>query len=93
MMERNVFVPNGDSRKDTATLLVGTAEEFGLSQRSILVRPTGFYITEELADAVYGDEFQPEGDDTEQTEAEKPAPAPTKTSGNRAAKTDSKKKE
>lgn len=65
------FVPNGLSRRETAILLVGTADEFGLPQRDIKARMGGFEITEELADVLY-------------TESAK------KTSGNRAAKKNSK---
>lgn len=51
------FVENAaaGTRKDTATLLVGTAREFGISQRSIKSSRTGFYITEELADVLYSE--------------------------------------
>lgn len=48
-----IFVPDGGSRKNTAVLLVGTAEEFGLDQRSIRAAQGGFWITEELADVLY----------------------------------------
>lgn len=81
-----VFVPNGDNRRETAILLVGTAREFGIDQRSIRTASGGFYITEDLADVLY--------DESEQDE---PEPAPedkgtTKTSGNRAAKKNSEEK-
>lgn len=79
----DVFVPNGDSRRETAVLLVGTAEEYGISQRSIKTAPGGFFITEELADIVY--------DDVDKDVA--PEPEPTKkASGNRAAKNSTVKK-
>lgn len=45
-----VFVPDGASRRETAILLVGTAEEFDLDQRSIKAALGGFYISDELAD-------------------------------------------
>lgn len=53
----DVFVPNGDSRQETAVLLVGTAEEFNLSQRHIRADRArgGFWISEALADIVYED--------------------------------------
>lgn len=89
MFTRDVFVPNGDSRRDTAIVLVGTADEFGIDQRSIKTAPGGFYITNELAALVYDE------DELEQPEPE-PEPEPKKTarkststkktSGNRAAK-------
>lgn len=73
------FVPNGDSREETAVLLVGTAREYGINVREIKVRSGGFEIPDELADVLYNDVSS----DTE------------KTSGNRAAKTkkNSKKEE
>lgn len=46
------FVPNGDSQRDTAILLVGTADEFGIDQRAIKSSREGFYITTELADVL-----------------------------------------
>lgn len=66
-MDHSVFVPNGDSRRDTATLLVGTAEEFGISQKSIRSTSKGFFITEELADKVYED-GAPEAEEAEESE-------------------------
>lgn len=84
------FVPNGESRRETAILLVGTADEYGIGQESIRATSAGFYITEELADLLY-DESQPEPD----PEPEPKAPAKKtsakkstakKTSGNRAGK-------
>lgn len=53
------FIANGDSRKDTATLLTGTAEEAGIDQHDIQATPSGFNITEAVYQAVYGDD-QPE---------------------------------
>lgn len=53
--ETPYFVPNGADREETAVLLVGTAREFGLSQRSIRVTVGGFKISEELADLIYED--------------------------------------
>lgn len=72
------FVANdtAGSRKETAVLLVGTAREFGIHQRSIRSTSSGYWITDELAAIIY-DESEPEPE---------PEPEPTKTSGNRAAK-------
>ena len=69
------FVPNGDSRQETAVLLVGTMAEFGLHHRSVKAVRGGFYISPELAGIL--------NEDT------KPTRAP-KASGNRAAKKNSK---
>lgn len=66
-----VFVPNGDSRQDTAILLVGTAKEFGVPSREIAATQGGFRISQRLSDIIYSES------------AEQSAP---KTSGNRAAK-------
>lgn len=82
MFEHDVFVPNGDSAQDTAVLLVGTAAEFGLDQRSIKATSRGFLITEELADLIYGTADEPEPDP-------KPAKA-KKSSDNRVGKNSSK---
>ena len=57
--ETPVFVPNGDSQEETAVLLVGTAKEYGLSNRSVRASTGGFWISEALADLVYG-EAEPE---------------------------------
>lgn len=86
---RDVFVPNGDSRRDTAIVLVGTAEEYGIDQRSIKTAPGGFHITSELADLVYGEVYdEPEAEP--ESVPERPA---KKTSGNRAAKNSTTEKE
>lgn len=73
------FVPNGDSSRETAILLVGTAREYGISQRAIKKVSGGFQISDELADIVFS-----KGD------SDTPAKKATKTSGNRAAKKNSK---
>lgn len=82
-----VFVPNGESRKETAILLVGTAEEFGVSQNDVKASNGGFFITEALADILDGagqpDAVEPEAGEPEKTSTTK------KTSGDRAAKTQS----
>lgn len=91
-----VFVPNGASRKDTATVLVGTADEYGIDQRSIRATRGGFYVTDELADLIYADEDAADegaADGGAADEGTKPAPSKTKTSGNRAAKKNTSKKE
>lgn len=74
------FVPNGASRQETAILLVGTAEEFGVSQQDIRVVQGGFMISDALNDIL-----------TSELEDEDPKPAKKaaatkKTSGSRAAK-------
>lgn len=57
MSEENYFVPSGTfgSRQETATALVGAADEFGLNQRDIRSAQGGFWITESLADKVFND--------------------------------------
>lgn len=69
-MNYTAFVPNGDSRKDTLTILLGTAAEHGLDARNIKSSPSrdGFRITDELADVLYEDD-QP-------TDTSDEAPAP-----------------
>lgn len=73
----DIFVPNGDSRRDTAILLVGTARDAGLSDRHVHASNGGFYISEELADLLYAD---PDAEEAQESKSTK------KTSGNRAAK-------
>lgn len=98
MFPRDVFVPNGDSRRDTAIILVGTAEEYGIDQRSIKSTAGGFYITNELAALVYDDDEPMEMVESESEPEPVKAPAKKttakkastkKASGNRAAKKDS----
>ena len=81
------FVPNGESRKETAVLLVGTAAEYGIDQRAIRATSGGFYISDELADLLY--------DESAEEAVPEPEPeSPIKnTSGNRAAKTSDTDKE
>lgn len=47
-----LFIPNGDDRRETATLLVGTAKEYGLDTR--LIRPvgSGFHVSPEVEEAL-----------------------------------------
>jgi hypothetical protein len=73
----DVFVPNDGDRQSLATLLVGTAAEYNLPQRSIRATARGFWITSELADIIY-DETVPE-------------PEPEKTSGDLPEKNKNKR--
>lgn len=50
------FVPNGDSVRDTAILLVNLADKHGIPQTHIQVANDGFYISEELADLIGEDD-------------------------------------
>lgn len=70
-LEHTAFIPAGNkhsrSSRETAVLLVGTAEEFGISQDSIKMVPGGFRITEELADLLYDESnLEPSGRTAEQ---------------------------
>lgn len=91
MRKYTAFVPNGESRHETAVLLVGTADEFGIDQRSILPAAGGFHITEEMAEALGAEPVpdepteEPVGSDIEAALQES-APKP---SGRRTAKNDS----
>jgi hypothetical protein len=50
------FVPNGESRRDTAIILIGTAQEHGLDDSTEVVAANGgFYISDALADALGAD--------------------------------------
>lgn len=89
-MSNTYFVPNGDSRQDTAVLLVGTAREYGISQRSVKAVQGGFNISEELANIVFDDEDLA---DDEPADDEPKSGKSTKTSGNRAAKNKNSKEE
>lgn len=60
------FIANDPDRKTTATMLVGTADEFGIDQHSIQMVQGGFNVTEELARAIYGEDF--DADEDEQPE-------------------------
>lgn len=60
-----VFVPNGENRRETAIMLVGAADEYGVSQRSIRTTSTGFFITRELADILGDEGYEVEGTDAE----------------------------
>lgn len=69
------FVPNGESRKDTATLLLGAALDNGLDEtRAVVAVQDGFYISDELADALGGegehDVDEPDSDNPEVDKAE-----------------------
>lgn len=74
MSKRNTFVPDGESRKETATVLVATAYENSISQRSISPTQGGFWVTEELADLIFG-ETAPEPEPGPEP-APEPAPEP-----------------
>lgn len=65
------FVPQGDSRQETAQMLVQTAREHGIDQRSIRLAKGGFDITDELAEAL-GEDVEDDEDD----ETTEPAPDP-----------------
>lgn len=69
-----MFVADGDSRRDTAVLLVGTADEFGINQRDIRAVSGGFVISDALAAILYP-EIETE-----------PSVSDHQPSGNRAAK-------
>jgi hypothetical protein len=88
MATLSVYVPNGESRQETAVLLVGTAEEHGIDQREIRASNGGFFISEALADLLYDD--QPGEPAPVKTEDKT---STTKTSGNRAAKNSTTEKE
>lgn len=81
-VEGRAFVPTTrENRQETAILLVGTAEEYGIDKRQIKVESGGFDIPESLADLIFAES---EGESSGKNK---------KTSGNRAAKNDSTKKE
>jgi hypothetical protein len=63
------FVPNGDSPKDTATILLGTALDAGLDDsREVIAAPSegGFYISDALADALGEDADSSDGSDKQE---------------------------
>lgn len=80
------FVANGDSRQETAVLLVGTAREFGIDQRDIAAVPGGFRISEKMANVLYD-----EGQDTP-AEVAGQAEAPAGESSNTSTTSTTKKK-
>jgi len=65
-----IFVPDGDSRQDTAVLLVGTADEYGIDQRAIRAASGGFYVTDEVYDAVFGEGSADEEAEDEQAQVD-----------------------
>lgn len=73
-MDLNVFVPNGDSREDTAVLLTGTAREYKIDQREIKATNGGFFISDRLADIVYDGEVPEEDEPLDTSEVEPLAP-------------------
>ena len=68
----DIFVPSGSSRKETAILLVGTADEFGIDQHSIRTTSGGFLITQELHDAVYGEDGEVQAEAQDAADADEP---------------------
>jgi len=96
------FDPNGDSRRETATLLIGAARDADLDDaRHVRATQGGFYISDELADLLYDEQDSEQAEETVQAEPEvsgnpdpEPEPEPKttrkrsskKASGNRAAK-------
>lgn len=89
-MQKHTFIPaSGAGRRDIAILLVGTAQEFDVSARNVLPTPSGFWVSEILADILVD-----EGVLTEDGEYKGPKKAAKKkTSGNRAAKNTATQKE
>lgn len=88
------------TRTDTATLLVGTAREFGLVVRHHVASTVGgYYITDALADLLESEADTDDTDDSDEAEPEvsgnetKAKAAPKKTSGKTAAKNDSQEGE
>jgi hypothetical protein len=71
------------TRRDTAALLVGTAQEFNIDQHDIKSASGGFYITDRLADVLDAESDEPEVSGNQTS---------TKTSGDRAAKKKTQKK-
>lgn len=69
-----MFIPNSHqgSRRDTATLLIGTAEEHGIDKRSIKATSRGFNIPDELAELL-GVEA-PEAEVVDETEEDEDVP-------------------
>jgi hypothetical protein len=75
------FVADGDSRQDTAILLVGTAREFGIPQRDIAAVRGGFRISQALADVLYDEgQDEPEPVQPDPEPEPEPEPEPVKTS-------------
>jgi len=46
------FVANGENRRETAQVLVGTAEEYGVDQDDIFATQDGFRISQAMSDAM-----------------------------------------
>lgn len=96
--DSRVFVPNGESRRETAVLLVGTAGEIGMDTRLIRAVSGGFFIPDDLADVLYdAPERQPEEQastkTTKKSTSAKKSTSDKKASGNRAVKDNSKEEE
>lgn len=75
------FVADGESRHETAVLLIGTAQEHDIDPSLVKAVPGGFRIPETLADVLYSESDKPKKG------------ASKKASGNRAAKNDNSKEE
>lgn len=98
-MNRDQFVQHDTfgSRQDTATVLVGTAQENELVVRHHIASTMGgYWISNTLADLVFDSEGEvdieePDNEPDNETPAQAPAEGKgtTKASGNRAAKTNS----
>ena len=84
--ELNVFVPNGESRTDTAILLVGTADEHGIDQHEIVATDGGFYISDRLADVAFEEAPEADVDADADADAEDKAEAEPAKSTRRSSK-------
>ena len=63
------FVPNGDSRRDTAVLLLDAARDNGLDEtRAVVAAQGGFYVSDDLADALGGAQEEDTSEADESTE-------------------------
>lgn len=81
LLPGEVFVPNGESRRDTAILVLAAADESGVDRRSIRSLRDGFAIPEALESVLY-----PERDEEEAKPKGKAKSTKKKASGDRAAK-------
>lgn len=95
------FVADGESRTDTAILLVGTAREYGISQRDVRAVRGGFRISQAMADVLYDEQEPAAQSDSapvseaevveEEVEAEQPATKKTTAKKTATKKTATKK--
>lgn len=89
------FIENGADRAQTATLLVGTADEFGIDQRDICAVQGGFRISAALADILNEPGAEPVLDNPDESgtvspdesETESETETDTQTSGDPAEET------